>query len=107
MLREIEEFANEILDTLTDGTQRATVTLSREWYETREYEDFTLPKGYYTSLRVVIGSGEGQNWWCVMFPPLCLDASTDAGYSRSEELLISKKYSIKFKIVELVSEIWK
>ena len=70
-----------------------------------EYENFTLPCGYYTSLRILIGEGEGKNWWCVMFPPLCLDvAVAESKYTPEEEILISKKYNVKFKILELVSE---
>ena len=85
---------------------KTSVTLTTEWYETREYESFSLPCGSYSSLRVVIGEGEGQNWWCIMFPPLCLDAAVSSPkYTREEEVLISKKYSVKFKLLELISEI--
>jgi stage II sporulation protein R len=89
------------------------VEIGTEWYDTREYEDFTLPKGYYTSLRVMLGEAEGQNWWCVMYPPLCLDiASEDApsdeavgGYTDEEYALITKDgYNVKFKILEVLSE---
>ncbi len=83
------------------------ITLTEEWYETREYEEFTLPKGYYSSLRVIIDEGEGQNWWCVLYPPLCLDFATSNAYSDSEEALILGKYKVKFKILELLSEICK
>ena len=90
-------------------------TLSEEWYETREYEDFTLPAGYYCSLRVIIGNGEGKNWWCVMYPPLCMemaceDAPWDDGvinYTKEEfSLITSGKYNIKFKILEEVSRVF-
>lgn len=111
-LSEIEEDVEEWIKEY-GYSYDASVTLSREWYDTREYEDFTLPKGEYTSLRVIIGDGEGKNWWCVMFPPLCLDiasesAPTDDGissYTDEEIRLISgKKYNIKFKILELISD---
>ena len=87
-------------------------TLDVEWYDTREYEDFTLPAGYYSSLRIIIGSGEGKNWWCVMYPPLCMEmasesAPTDDGlidYSKEEiKLITSGKYQVKFKILEELS----
>jgi stage II sporulation protein R len=108
LTEEIEDFCNLKLDELSDEGYKARVTLTEEWYETRDYGEFSLPKGYYTSLRIIIGRGEGENWWCVMFPPLCLDAATeDIGYSAEEELLISKKYTVKFKIVEVISEFWK
>lgn len=47
------------------------VTLGKERFPTRVYETFALPAGEYESLRVTIGEGEGHNWWCVVFPPLC------------------------------------
>ena len=47
------------------------------WFPTKEYEGFALPAGNYTALRVTIGEGRGQNWWCVAFPPLCLGAASE------------------------------
>ena len=91
----------------------AEVVIGEEWYDTREYEGFTLPKGVYSSLRVILGGGEGKNWWCVMFPPMCLDvalenAPPDDGaisYTEAETRLITKDgYFIKFKLLELASE---
>ena len=104
-LFEIEAFADaKILELGFD--YKCEAMLVREWYDTRDYGDFSLPCGYYTSLKIVIGEGAGKNWWCVMFPPLCLDASVSgAAYSTEEELLITKKYAVKFKILELISEI--
>ena len=90
----------------------AVATLSVEWYETREYEDFTLPAGYYSSLRIIIGEGEGQNWWCVMYPPLCMEMATESApaddgvidYTNEEiKLIKSGGYQIKFKILEELS----
>ena len=106
-LDEIKEFADRKIKEL--GYEYKTeVSLTKEWYDTRDYEDFSLPCGYYNSLRIIIGNGEGQNWWCVMFPPMCLDAATsETSYTKEEELLISKRYRIKFKILELISEISK
>ncbi len=54
------------------------VALSPEWYDTREYDAFSLPAGRYLSLQVKIGAAEGKNWWCVAFPAICTNAvSTD------------------------------
>ena len=104
-LGEIEDFSKSKIQEL-GYSYDVKATLTTEWYETREYENFSLPCGYYTSLRIIIGEGEGKNWWCVMFPPLCLDASVSSpSYSDAEEMLITKKYNIKFKILELISEI--
>ena len=92
-----------------------SISLSEEWYDTREYESFTLPKGIYSSLRIFIGNGEGQNWWCVMYPPLCLDIATEKSkkddavgkYSSEEISLVSKKeYNVKFKLLELISDVF-
>ena len=55
--------------------REAAVTLGREYYPTRDYGSFALPAGRYESLRVVLGEGEGHNWWCVIFPSLCLSAA--------------------------------
>lgn len=104
-LSDIEEFADGKIKEL-GYEYKSTVTLEKEWYDTRQYEGFSLPCGYYTSLKIEIGEAEGENWWCVMYPPLCLDAAvTDASYSDAEEILISKKYNVKFKLLELISEI--
>ncbi len=106
-LPEIKSFSDEKLREL-GADYKTEVTLSEEWYDTREYESFTLPCGYYTSLRIMIGNAEGKNWWCVMFPPLCLDAAiSDKVYTKEEEFLITRKYNVKFKILELISELTK
>ena len=88
------------------------VSLGEEWYDTREYGDFSLPRGVYSSLIVKIGEGAGRNWWCVMYPPMCLDMALDApsddwveDYTDEELSLISGgKYRVKFKLLELISD---
>lgn len=85
-----------------------TVTLEDTWFPTRTYETVSLPAGTYQALRVVIGSGEGHNWWCVVFPSLCLPAASEAsiptaGLSQQDVALISEEsqtYVIRFKTVE-------
>lgn len=79
-------------------------------FPTREYESFTLPAGNYLALQVVIGVGEGKNWWCVVFPPLCTAAAAEvpasalaAGFSEEEVRLITEEdrgYVLKFKTLE-------
>ena len=107
MVDEIEAFCNAELENI-GHFGGASVTLTEEWYETREYADFTLPAGVYTSLKIVIGEGDGQNWWCVMYPPMCLDVacgeSAKDKYTDEEQALISGNgYRAKFKILELIS----
>ncbi len=89
-----------------------TASLEDTWFPTKTYTDFALPAGTYRALRIVIGEGKGQNWWCVVFPPLCLGAVTEdtaetalaGGFSEDEVSLItgeSEGYVVKFKCVEL------
>ena len=94
------------------------VTASLEhnvWFPTKTYTDFALPAGEYTALRVVIGEGGGQNWWCVVFPPLCLGSVTETaaetalegGLDSGEVALItgeSEGYVVKFKAMELLED---
>ncbi len=88
----------------------AKAELVTEWYNTREYSRFILPAGNYLSLKITLGQGEGQNWWCVMYPPMCLDAAlaSEPYYSGEEQNLISNdRYRVKFKLLEATSEIFK
>ena len=104
MLPEIEKFCKDLISK-NGSSYSVKAMLSDEWYETREYGDIKLPEGRYTSLRIVIGEGEGQNWWCVMFPPLCLDAAlADGVYTDAEDTLINQNYRVKFKLLELASK---
>lgn len=86
--------------------------LTPETYPTRDYGTFALPGGDYLSLRVIIGEGEGHNWWCVVFPPLCTATVTeemaedarDAGLSENDIALMTQSdrgYVLKFKSIEL------
>ncbi len=61
-------------------TENVKVTFEPNAFETRVYDTFTLPAGIYDSLRIVIGSGEGKNWWCVIFPTLCTPVSREDAY---------------------------
>ena len=96
-----------------------TAQLTNTEFPTKEYDGFTLPAGEYLALRIIIGEGGGQNWWCVVFPPLCTAASADvpasalaAGLSREQVGLITEEnqgYVLKFKAVEWweqVREYW-
>ena len=93
-----------------------TASLEECWFPTKEYDGFALPAGEYTALRVVIGEGEGQNWWCVAFPPLCLGAASEtvdtaeaAGYFTPDQAALvteaDEGYVLKFKGMELLGEL--
>lgn len=89
-----------------------TAAVKQVWFPTKQYQDFALPAGKYTALQIVIGEGSGQNWWCVVFPPLCLgsvteqvEAAEQAGnFTPGQTALITGEsggYVVKFKAVEL------
>lgn len=108
---ELTETANKVLRQ-NGFDYEAEIYLAQEYFTTRSYEEFTLPAGEYTALKVILGNGEGHNWWCVMFPPLCLPAATanadiDAVFNEEEVSLIKSKpeYEIRFRIVELIEEV--
>ena len=89
---------------------KVDITVGEEYFTTRCYEKFTMPAGVYNAVRVNIGSAEGQNWWCVMFPPLCLPAASaeaDAFFTDEEMKIVSAspKYEPRFKIVEIYESI--
>ena len=74
----LQELANRTLR-YAGVTDEAVVTVCREAFPVRHYDTFSLPSGVYDTLRIVIGEGEGKNWWCVTFPSLCMGASVE-GY---------------------------
>ena len=91
------------------------ITLQEEYFNTRTYGNLTFPAGQYTAIKVVLGEGEGKNWWCVMFPPLCVPAAdgletneTTADYlTQSGEKIVNsgEKYIVKFKLLEIYEEL--
>ena len=90
--------------------REVTVTLTRERYPTRDYGPFSLPAGGYDSLRVVLGKGEGHNWWCVVFPPLCmsLESTEELEESLGEgtfQILTSDGTALRFRLLELWGEL--
>ncbi|MBE6655239.1 MAG: stage II sporulation protein R [Ruminococcaceae bacterium] len=109
-IRAVCDAAKETLCKLGEDKE-VSVTLSDEYYPTREYEDFKLPSGKYTSLRVMIGEAQGQNWWCVLYPQLCTSTAktgetlVKTGFSKDQIDILTggeePKYRLKFKILEI------
>ena len=91
------------------------ITLQEEYFNTRAYGNLTFPAGQYTALKVVLGEGGGKNWWCVMFPPLCVPAAdgietnentTDYLSENGKKIINSgDKYIVKFKLLEIYEEL--
>ncbi len=84
-----------------------SAVLKKEVFDKRQYDSFALPAGEYTALRLVIGKGGGRNWWCVVFPPLCLSSAIEddedvlAVLNKDEvELITDEGYVVKFKVLE-------
>lgn len=93
---------------------KATVSVEKEYFETRSYDNVTLPAGEYTACRITLGEGKGHNWWCVMFPGICLPAASGEntrevyavfGENGGDFVTGKSGYKIKFRIVEIVEEI--
>lgn len=86
-----------------------SLEIAKTHFDTRHYDTYTLPAGDYTALRVKIGKAKGHNWWCVMYPTLCLPACTnyDEALDSGEQEIIENypKYEIRFKTVELFEQI--
>lgn len=125
----IEGIADEIESAAREAIVRegydysVSVKLGREHYPTKSYESCAFPAGEYISLQVLIGEGEGQNWWCCLFPPLCLSAATPDDDERNEDAFISvgltpdqykiitetdtPKYKVRFKFLEVFGKLFK
>ena len=110
-LREIAEVAcDEVRANGYDYPVKAEIT--RMYFSTRHYDGYTLPAGMYDALRLSIGKAEGHNWWCVMYPSLCLSSATERE-ERAKKVYSEEEYhevtddsvAYKFKLVEWFEEL--
>ena len=106
-----EDIANEICRK-EDLLYSAKAELSQSHFPTREYETFTLPAGRYEALKIKLGKASGKNWWCVLFPPLCVSAAESVeefesfGLSEKEaKFITSEKTEFKFKLLEILDHV--
>ncbi len=102
---EVNSFLKEIEIDYT-----AKVTIEDFYFNTTSYDNFTLPEGEYPALTVYLGSGEGQNWWCVVYPSLCVSSASDnfsLSYENNniDEFVKEDEIEIKFKTVEIFQDI--
>lgn len=111
LVPEIERRCTEYLSE-NGFSYAAKAELVSMYFTTREYDRLILPAGEYRALRITLGSGEGQNWWCVIFPQLCLPAVSDAEPENSknaENILESfgkpQKITVKFALIEWLQKI--
>ena len=113
-----ENAEEKIMGSLTEFEDAAKVVLASYGFDygaqalfgefdfpTKSYGNVTLPAGKYTAVRVVLGEGEGQNWWCVMYPPLCFTSETTAHFKNDDAALLTSsgtpEFKVKFKRLEL------
>ena len=109
-LARYEEIANQVIKE-QGFSYSATAKIGKRFFETRVYDDFTLPAGEYDALIVELGNGVGKNWWCVIFPGVCVPTDKDASLKDSVGVKSAKiaenpkPYKIRFKSVEIYEKI--
>lgn len=114
----LEELAQAGTEALakTGRADPVTVALADQWFPTKEYDGFSLPAGQYRALKVTIGEGKGRNWWCVVFPPLCLASVSEESVETAAEGVLSENqialitgqdggYVLKFRLIEWWQEL--
>ena len=100
----------------TGSHDQVSAALTGQWFPTKEYDGFALPAGQYRALQVTIGAGEGRNWWCVVFPPLCLASVAEESVETAAEGVLSEDqvalitgrdggYVLKFRLIEWWQEL--
>ncbi|MBR0349781.1 MAG: stage II sporulation protein R [Clostridia bacterium] len=106
-IKTLEETANKVIRE-NKFDYDVAITIDKEYFTTRTYETVTLPAGEYLSLIVKIGEGKGKNWWCVMFPPMCISAAAEdtvlqSALNEDEINLVNRNPKIepRFKIIEM------
>ncbi len=116
MLPELEATAQAVVRE-NEAAYPVKATFATQYFPTRVYENFALPSGNYETLYIEIGEAAGQNWWCVVFPPLCVaasegetieDAAEAAGFTKGDVSFITGKesgYKIKFKVAEIYGDL--
>ena len=97
-----------------------TIEIGNSFFPQKKYENIILPSGYYDGLKIKIGKAEGKNWWCVLFPPMCLINESTCELPEESELILenslseecnsivssdTQKYKFKFKIVDFFNNL--
>ena len=110
----MQDYANKTLDAC-GYDYLASVSVVREHYPEKTYGDITLPAGNYASLKIELGKADGQNWWCVLFPQVCVgtakpsEALADVGFTANQIRILTEQedyeYVVKFKLLEVISSL--
>lgn len=110
-ITELEEIAETIVKE-NGGNQKVNISIGKAYFGTRKYDGFTLPAGEYDAVRVLIGKAKGKNWWCIMFPSMCIPAATKnktlddtVNSSAAEIAKNAPQYEMRFKTIEIIESI--
>ena len=96
----IQQITDNALRNLgTSYTSKCSV--EQFYFDTTEYDDFTMPRGVYTALTIRLGDAGGKNWWCVVYPSLCISAGGEYEDDDSNTIIETYNFRLKFKTVEL------
>lgn len=121
ILKNMEQIRNKAQETVSlYSNDTVTLSLAKSNFPTKKYESFAFPAGNYESLKIAIGAGKGNNWWCVMFPPLCFTNSSAGSFDDSSVKILKDNLSpeeyelisspekpeikVKFRILEWLSQ---
>ena len=119
---EAEKIVSENLEEIKTVAQRkvfdegynyeVNAEITNMYFTTRYYENYTMPSGMYDALRITIGKGEGHNWWCVMYPSICLSSSIESdeevkdNFTENQyEIVSGNEFQYRFKVVEIFEKI--
>ena len=107
-IKAFENTAQQVVEA-NGYTYKVSAYTDEEYFNTRKYDGFIMPAGEYNTLKIIIGNGEGHNWWCVMYPSVCISGCTDdfdeIMNDEEKEMLTSSKFIPKFKIIEIYERI--
>ena len=108
----IKEYLESMLSTHGLSYQ-VNVALKEEWFDTRTYDEITLPCGVYTALTVTLGEGRGQNFFCMLYPALCTAPAlgdklniAEESYDEEAYRLVTGNYAIRFRTLEILSALF-
>ena len=99
-LEYLQQIADNTLANLGAG-YTSQCSIEKFYFDTTEYEDFTMPRGVYTALTVRLGEAKGKNWWCVVYPSLCVSTGGEYEDDDSNTFIETDSFRLKFKTVEL------
>ena len=105
----ITDTAQSVVDSF-GSEYEISARITNMYFDTRYYDDFTMPAGMYDTLQITIGEAKGKNWWCVMYPTLCVGASTKQSVRESltadeYSVICADDFEFRFKIVEYFEKI--